>query len=319
MLNGILSQDFPLDRVELIIVDGCSKDSTLNILNKFISETAHMFNNVRLIVHDRNYGVSRARNDGIKASRGKYLLVLDHDVIMPSCTLKILLKYLESAGKRLAAVIPLHNTQCSSILGKWEYRIRRDKITKSNAITSCALMRRELINELGLYDESLGPPFTIYEDIEYGARALAKGYQIHVVGTVEVVHKPCNESSVHAYPTVGVHEKLLKLIKSLNNPKYRYALRKYLHSSPIWEKLRWIAYSILVVSFIPAVAASVLLGFKMSILVWLLFAITMYFDVLRQYWNGSVPHISFAYSAVAFIWRLARSTMLLIPNSYKPR
>jgi glycosyltransferase involved in cell wall biosynthesis len=35
-LDGIIQQDFPLDKVELIIVDGGSKDGTLNIINKFI-------------------------------------------------------------------------------------------------------------------------------------------------------------------------------------------------------------------------------------------------------------------------------------------
>ena len=34
VLSSILAQDFPLDKVELIIVDGGSRDRTLEIVNK---------------------------------------------------------------------------------------------------------------------------------------------------------------------------------------------------------------------------------------------------------------------------------------------
>jgi glycosyltransferase involved in cell wall biosynthesis len=316
VLDSIVKQNFPLNDIELVLVDDGSRDNTLNIVNKFISENVHKFNNVKLIVHDRNYGVSKARNDGIKTSRGKYLLILDHDVIMPSNTLKMLLEYIESVSKKVVAVIPLHNNLCSGFLEKWEYKIRRRKITRSNSITSCALIKRELIDEIGLYDESLGLPFTIYEDIEYGARALAKGYEIHVVGTIEVLHDNCDETttSLHAYSAVKSYKKFLNAMKSLSDPIYRYSLKKYLCSSPIWEKLRWIAYSALTASFIPIVVISTLLELKTFILAWMLFAIVMYLDVLRQHWNSSIPTVSFAYSTIAFTWRLARSTMLLIPG-----
>jgi hypothetical protein len=46
---------------------------------------------------------------------------------------------------------------------------------------------------------------------------------------------------------------------------------------------------------------------------WLLVAAGAYIDVVRRYWNIKTPHISLAYSLVAYVWRLIRSTMLLIP------
>ncbi|MCI4462549.1 MAG: glycosyltransferase family 2 protein, partial [Thermogladius sp.] len=69
-LKGVVGQDFPLNRVELIIVDGGSKDNTLKMVKEFAERYSKLFYDVRVVVHDRNYGVSKARNDGIKMSRG---------------------------------------------------------------------------------------------------------------------------------------------------------------------------------------------------------------------------------------------------------
>jgi len=321
VLDGILSQDFPLNKVELVIVDDGSKDNTQNIIRDFVKIHKDKFYDVKIIIHDKNYGVSRARNDGIKANKGEYILILDHDVIMPSITIKALLEYLESVDKKVGAVIPLHKPLCGNILTRWEYKIRKGRISKTNVITSCALMRKQLTNEIGLYDESLGPPFTIYEDIEYGARALSKGYEIHIIGAVEVLHNICEEpetiqnSRAKAKAHVGkIYNKLifLSIIKSLGNPKYRYALKKYLRSSPTQEKLKWLVYLALVMLFIPLLVASILLKSVVPMLVWLTALMVTYIDVLRQYWNKSVPHLSLVYSAVALMWRLMRSIMLIL-------
>ena len=194
-LEAVVNQDFPLNTVELIIVDGGSKDNTLNIIKEFINNYVKYFYGMKLITHEKNYGVSKARNDGIKQAKGRFILILDHDVIMPKGTLSTLLHYIESSNRKVVAVIPLHNNTCKGIINTWEYVIRKGKIWKTNTITSCALVRRELFDEIGLYDESLGPPYTIYEDIELGARALSKGYEIHLLGTTEVIHDTCDGSS----------------------------------------------------------------------------------------------------------------------------
>lgn len=60
----------------------------------------------------------------------------------------------------------------------------------------------------------------------------------------------------------------------------------------------------------PALSATPFLG-AVAIMLWLLVAAGAYIDVARQYWNVKTPHISLAYSPVAYVWRLARSIMML--------
>jgi len=309
MLQALASQDYDFNRAELLIVDGGSKDATIDIVKEFLSRNKDKFCRVEFLVHERNYGVSRARNDGIRASRGRYILILDHDVVMSKDTLRVLVDYLQSAPRRVAAVVPLHKPACGTLRDWWEYKIRRGRITKTNAITSCALVRREVIEEIGLYDETLGSPFTIYEDIEYGARALARGYEIHVLGTHEVQHFTCDEVPSAGAPK-SMQVRILQILRSLKDPQYRYALRKYLSSSPPGERMRWYLYALLAASAVPVLFTVPLFGMT-ALTPWLLVAAGAWLDVVRQYWNAKTPHISLAYASMAYVWRVIRSAMLL--------
>jgi GT2 family glycosyltransferase len=321
-LKGIVEQDFPLNRVELIVVDGGSKDNTLKIVKEFVERYSKLFYDVKIVAHDRNYGVSKARNDGIKMSRGRYILILDHDVIMSRDTLAKLLQYLESADEKVVAIIPLHNSTCRSSIGSWEYIIRRGKIWRVNAITSCALVRRELFNELGLYDETLGPPYTIYEDIDLGARALSKGYEILLLGTLEVIHETCNEVSLETSTTttrqssvvnkMKVLLRYIRILRGVLNTRYRYALAKYVRSAPVIEKFRWYTYTAITILFIPIMILA-FVGIFVPLYAWILALTVMYIDVVHQYWNGKVLRISFTYSLIAYVWRLIRSFALVLP------
>ena len=60
---------------ELIIVDDCSKDATIFIIEKFFKNSS---NNILLLKNSKNLG-SESRNVGIKHAKGKYLAFIDHD------------------------------------------------------------------------------------------------------------------------------------------------------------------------------------------------------------------------------------------------
>ncbi len=61
---------------EVIVVDNGSTDGSLNYVKKrFIKNSEKL----RLIGLEKNYGPSKARNEGVKLSRGKYLAFLDND------------------------------------------------------------------------------------------------------------------------------------------------------------------------------------------------------------------------------------------------
>ena len=69
-LDSLKEQTF--EDFEIIVVDNGSQDGSV----KIISEG---YENVRLIGLDKNYGFSRAVNEGIKASEAPYVILLNND------------------------------------------------------------------------------------------------------------------------------------------------------------------------------------------------------------------------------------------------
>ena len=71
--------------VECILVNDCGGDNSLKIAETFIERYS---GNVKfsIIHHEKNKGLSAARNSGIRVAKGKYLLFLDSDdFLLPHC------------------------------------------------------------------------------------------------------------------------------------------------------------------------------------------------------------------------------------------
>ena len=66
------------DGVECIIVDDCGTDGSINKINKYIKEYCGKIS-FRLLHHDKNRGLSAARNTGIEYAQGEYVYFLDSD------------------------------------------------------------------------------------------------------------------------------------------------------------------------------------------------------------------------------------------------
>ena len=69
-LNSVLKQSYKAD--EIIVVDDGSTDKSAQIVEKF-------FKNKIKLIKQKNYGVSAARNRGIKEAKNEYLCFLDAD------------------------------------------------------------------------------------------------------------------------------------------------------------------------------------------------------------------------------------------------
>lgn len=68
-----------LDNIEYIFVDDCSPDNSIKILETTLGRYPHRVENVRIIHHDVNKGLSSARNSGLAVARGEYIAHCDSD------------------------------------------------------------------------------------------------------------------------------------------------------------------------------------------------------------------------------------------------
>lgn len=71
-LNSIRQQTY--ENLEIIVVEDCSTDNSLNTFIKHSEDPR-----VKLIQHEKNSGLSAARNTGIDAAKGDYIMFVDSD------------------------------------------------------------------------------------------------------------------------------------------------------------------------------------------------------------------------------------------------
>ena len=83
---------------EIIVVDNNSSDGSRAYLEK-------SFPRIKLIFNRENRGFARACNQGIRASRGHYLLILNPDAIIEAPALNLLMREIRS-NPSVAAVGP---------------------------------------------------------------------------------------------------------------------------------------------------------------------------------------------------------------------
>lgn len=76
-LRSVMNQTMT-EGVECILVDDCGQDDSMEVVNRMISEYEGKIE-FRIFHHDRNRGLSAARNTGIDAAKGDWIYFLDSD------------------------------------------------------------------------------------------------------------------------------------------------------------------------------------------------------------------------------------------------
>lgn len=186
--------------VQIIIVDN-SADKTAEELKKLLPSDALIIENIE------NQGFSKANNQGIKLSEGKYVLLLNNDAfINPECLIngmnyinqnmdcgiwapklvgedgqfQISCACLPSLRGLIYEYILIKNYDCYPDLEKWE-----EPHNVGNVVGAFFLMNRDIIDSVGLLDEDF---FFTVEDVDYCKR-------VHEAG-LNVIYDP-NNSIVH--------------------------------------------------------------------------------------------------------------------------
>jgi glycosyltransferase involved in cell wall biosynthesis len=156
-IESVLAQTFK--DYEIIVVNDGSTDNTVEVLNQFQDKIK--------IIEQENKGGSAARNIAIKNSQGLYIAFLDDDDLwLPSKLEKqiALLEFNHKIGLIYSdmfwfnenGVFPNTKAQVSSLhLARlyWMHFLNLDSLTCP--ISSTVIVRRQALDEIGLFDESL--------------------------------------------------------------------------------------------------------------------------------------------------------------------
>jgi glycosyltransferase involved in cell wall biosynthesis len=154
-INSAIDQTYK--NIEVIVINDCSTDKSLDIITSFSSKI-HIEN---FLV---NQGVQRARNRGIELAKGEYIKFLDSDdVLFLDCIEKQIFQSLELASQSKAIVYGdaiWVDEQLKPIVGypTKSRQLNQDPIEfiiASSPLTSSPLHKREYLIEVGGFDPFL--------------------------------------------------------------------------------------------------------------------------------------------------------------------
>lgn len=180
---------------EVIVVDDASPDDSRERLDEV--------KGVRVVPLDRNVGFVRACNEGMRAALGRYILLLNNDAYVHPGAIEALVRVADdddTVGIVGAKLVYGDGTlqDAGGIIWNdgvgWNYgRNQRpddpayDYPREADYVSGAALLvRRELIEQTGGFDERFVPAY--YEDTDLCFEARARGYRVVYEPTARVVH-----------------------------------------------------------------------------------------------------------------------------------
>jgi len=100
LLHKLEQQDFPLNQIEILIIDDHSDDATMKLVDEFIAENKDKDVEVRLI-HSKGKGKKAAVREGIQMAKHDLIVTTDGDCAVGENWLRRLVEYYQMKNPRL--------------------------------------------------------------------------------------------------------------------------------------------------------------------------------------------------------------------------
>ena len=171
-VESVLTQSFA--DFELLVIDDGSTDDTASVMERFLS--------VRYFRGNENLGVSHARNEGLRHAVGRYICFLDSDDLWKKDKLKSQVEWMDQHPEYVVSYtdeIWIRNGVRVNPMKKHQKRsedIFNDCLPLCIVSPSSAIIKAELFDEIGSFDESL----PACEDYDFWLRIAAR-YPFHFI------------------------------------------------------------------------------------------------------------------------------------------
>jgi len=163
----------------VILVDNASDTETASYLKELSGKNKDA---ITLIRNEENIGFPKAVNQGITVSNAPYLCILNNDTEVYKGWLSEMIDVAE-ANPDIGILNPASNNlglrkPLEGFSGKW--------IEMSSCIGFCMLIKREVIQKIGILDEIYSPGN--FEDTDFSRRAIKAGYKCVMAKGAYVYH-----------------------------------------------------------------------------------------------------------------------------------
>lgn len=193
-LGSFLEQDYPKEKIEILVVDGMSEDKTREIVKKYSKEHSSV-----KLVDNVNKVTPYAFNLGIKNSAGELIFLAgahakyDRQFVLKS--VQSLYKYKADVAGGSLKTIPKNNTLWARAIalslsssfgaGNSAFRVGVDKPTWVDTVFG-GCYRRKIFEKVGLFNEKL----VRSQDMEFSQRLKKVGAKILLVPDVVAYYYP---------------------------------------------------------------------------------------------------------------------------------
>ena len=163
---------------ELIIVDNASTDGTQDFL-RGVKAT--------VITNPRNLGCAKAWNQGVRASHGDIVAILNNDIVVMKGWIKGLVKFMEQEDHGIvspAAREGYLNYDLDAYAREFTQSCK--DATRAELYGACLVINRDVFERVGLFDE--GFAYGGCEDIDFFWRTKAAGFSVSLTGSVLIHH-----------------------------------------------------------------------------------------------------------------------------------
>ncbi|OED37476.1 hypothetical protein AB834_01745 [PVC group bacterium (ex Bugula neritina AB1)] len=169
-IDSILAAD--IEPIELIIINNGSLKETQKYLESI---------NVTLINNKENKGCAYAWNQGIKASKGKYVCIVNNDIEVPHDWLKCLKTYLTKGPYALVSPAMREGELDYSLeeMNQTYREVFGGKVFEGEIRGTALFAEKDLFNKTGLFDESFR--WGKYEDEDFFIRLKLHGLKTAVI------------------------------------------------------------------------------------------------------------------------------------------
>lgn len=186
-IKSFLSQDYPLSRIELIVVDGCSEDNTITEVNKLKAKLDEEFYSVSILNNPKKI-LASGWNIAIESAQGEYVCRIDVHSVIPNDYISSSIELLTEAPSNVVGVggvlINKATTTFGDVacdfygsifgVGNSPFRIENKTGVIESDTAVFAVYRRALFLECGFFNEELGRN----QDIEFHKRIRLKGFKL---------------------------------------------------------------------------------------------------------------------------------------------
>lgn len=193
-LLSLINQTYPIDRYEIIVVDGESTDNTLEIVNKIIQEYKTESLNIRTINNPKHI-LATGWNIGIQNAQGDYVVRIDaHGEAAPDFIEKSIETILSVpnvicvGGKLITKSLDGYNDIVSKVLsspfgvGNSSFRVSETPGYTDTAVYG--LYNKIIFEEVGFFNEQ----YVRNQDIELHSRIRASGGKFYFNPAINCVY-----------------------------------------------------------------------------------------------------------------------------------